>query len=98
MIGGSVNSASRLRDRLRSKMVNRYGVEDRPYADVAGVHDMFCGRYCVETALYGTEAVEIHSGKVRRNNDGPFGLDGGNRGPHRGIASVAVLQLQACAW
>jgi hypothetical protein len=76
--------------------VLRQRLEDLPYAVVVGVHDTFCSRYTVETALYGTEAVEIKSGSVRRSNDGFFGADAQKpKGRHRGIASVAVLQFTA---
>lgn len=93
--GGAVNSASRLRDRLRSKKASRYRVEGVPYVVVVGVHDPLCDRYDVETALYGTEAVEIRSGNLRRNNDGFFGAHGHSaKGRHRGIAAVAVLQFR----
>lgn len=92
VIGGMVNSAERLKDRVEAKAGGRYDIVDVPFLVVVGVHDTFCGDDDVEQALYGGESVLIPSGEPIRRNDGLFGIDKARpAGRHRRISAVAVI-------
>jgi hypothetical protein len=98
MTGGMVNTAARIRDRVNSKAGARYDVDSAPFLVVVGLHSVFETDYEVVTALYGSEAVEIPSGRMTRQNDGLFGVDTRHpRGRHRRVSAVAVLR-KVHAW
>jgi len=92
-IGGMVNTSGRIRDRVDAKAGGRYETDDAPFLIAIGMHDTFQTDYAIETALYGTEAVEVPSGVLTRNNDGTFGIDPGSpTGRHRRLSAVAFIR------
>ena len=85
-IGGSVDSAWRLRERLDDKAV-KYDLHGKPFAIVVGVRDSMCDLGDVHQALTGTPAVVVTTGKGVRKGDGFFGTgrDRAN-GKHSGVS------------
>ena len=93
VIGGTVNSGARLKDRIGAKAGTRYDIADVPFLVVAFVHDTLCTDVQVLWALYGTQSVTFPSGELLRENDGLFGLDKKYvDGRHRRVSGVAVVQ------
>ncbi|MET8090534.1 hypothetical protein [Micromonospora sp. NPDC005220] len=87
-IGGLVDSAARLRQRLEDKAV-KYELRDKPFAVVAGIRDSMCDIRDVHEALTGTSAIQISSGAMIRKGDGFFGT-GRDRtaGKHQRVSAV----------
>jgi hypothetical protein len=73
MIGGFVNSASRLRSALNAKAGKRYNLRNAPFAVFVIAHDTFLDLDDVAAALYGSELVSLPSGNISRGGDGFFG-------------------------
>lgn len=92
VIGGMVNSAERLRDRIIAKAGGRYDIADVPFVVAVGVHDTLCSDDQVLQALYGGESVVVETAQLTRRNDGLFGADREHReGRHRRVSGVAVV-------
>jgi hypothetical protein len=92
MIGGQVNAAERLRDRVASKAGGRYDIAEVPFVVAVGVHDTLCSDDQVMQALYGGESVVIPAGTLVRRNDGVFGADKERlEGRHRRVSGVMVV-------
>jgi hypothetical protein len=95
VIGGFVNSAFRLRDRLSQKAAKQrtvYQIEGVPFLVAVGVHDINCSTDEVVSALYGSEVVVVGSGMTARQGDGFFGAD--KERPHgrrRAVSGVVVV-------
>ena len=75
IVGGMVNAADRLRDRIAAKAGGRYDIADVPFVVAVGVHDTVCSDDQVEEALYGGESIVVATGQLVRRNDGVFGAD-----------------------
>jgi hypothetical protein len=96
VVGGFVNSASRLRARLAEKASSKqrelYGVDGLPFLVAVGVHDICCSTDEVIDALYGSLAVVVGTGEGVRQQDGFFGVDREHRdGRRRAVSGVAVV-------
>nr|BFE56487.1 hypothetical protein GCM10020063_010130 [Dactylosporangium thailandense] len=90
-IGGCVDSAERLRQRLDDKAV-KYDLRDKPFAIVVGVRDGMCDVGDVHQALTGTSAVVIATGEGVRKGDGFFGYGANRRaGKHQRVSAVFSL-------
>jgi len=91
-IGGCVDSAWRLRERLDDKAV-KYDLRGKPFAIVVGVRDSMCDLGDVHQALTGTPAVVVATGEGVRKGDGFFGT-GQDRadGKHRRVSAVFSVQ------
>jgi len=91
-IGGRVDSAWRLRERLDDKAV-KYDLRGKPFAIVVGVRDSMCDLGDVHQALTGTPAVVVATGEGVRKGDGFFGT-GRNRadGKHQRVSAVFSVQ------
>jgi len=96
-MGGEVNTATRIRDRVNEKAGGRYQIDGSPFLVAVALHDLFQTDHEMETAMYGTHAVQmsIHTAAaelIRRNN----GVFGANResplGRNRRLSAVAFLQ------
>lgn len=87
-IGGLINSAARLRERLDDKAV-KYDLRGKPFAIVVGVRDSMCDLGEVHQALTGTPAVVVATGEGVRKGDGFFGR-GRDRagGKHQRVSTV----------
>jgi hypothetical protein len=92
-IGGTVNTSARIRDRVDAKAGGRYALDDAPFLIAVGMHDTFQTDYAIETALYGSETVEVPSGVLGRRNDGSFGVSPASpTGRHRRVSAVAFIR------
>jgi len=92
-IGGFVNSAHRLRRRLRSKAA-KYDLRGKPFAIVVGVGDPMCDLDDVLDALTGNPAVVVATGESTREENGVYGPQRhGGRGVRRPALS-AVFAVQ----
>jgi hypothetical protein len=87
-IGGCVDSALWLRERLDDKAI-KYDLRSKPFAIVVGVRDSMCDLDEVHQALTGTPAIMIPSGEGVRRGDGFFG-NGRDRadGKHQRVSAV----------
>ena len=93
-IGGQVNTAERIRDRVNAKAGGRYQLDDAPFLVAVGLSvPLFQSDHQMVTALYGDQGVQVPSGKLIRHNKGVFGLHShqGN-GRNRRVSAVAFLQ------
>jgi hypothetical protein len=90
-VGGCVDSAIRLRERLDAK-ATKYDLYGKPYAIAVGVRDTMCDLREVHEALTGTSAVVIATGEGVRKGDGFFG-NGRTRteGKHRRVSAVCSI-------
>jgi hypothetical protein len=92
MIGGRVDTASRVRDRVNGKLPSRYDVPDGvPYLVVVGVRDFPGVRSSGVSACYGTPTVSVPSGEPGRAGDGVFGPTTDGRGRNERLSAVGVL-------
>jgi hypothetical protein len=95
IVGGFVNSASRLQARLAEKATKLRDVYEShgvPFIVAVGVHDINCSTDEVISALYGSEALIVATGALTRNRDGFFGADRRRpNGRRRSVAGVAVV-------
>ena len=92
-IGGQVEAASRLKDRVASKAGIRYDLGDLPYLVLVGVHDTVCSDYQVLEGLYGGETVTVPAGILGRAKNGFFGVDRARPdGRNRRVSAVGVLR------
>lgn len=73
LIGGMVNSAQRLKKKLKAKAGGKYDIATAPFLIIAGLHDAFCSEDQVLSALYGGDRLTLSSGEMGRRNDGLFG-------------------------
>ena len=97
-IGGCVNTAARIRDRIDAKAGSRYEIDVAPFLVAVALHDLFQTDHEMVTAMYGDEAVEIPSGRSLRRNNGVFGIDNQSpNGRNRRLSAVAFLQ-QVYVW
>lgn len=87
-IGGCVDSAVRLRDRLDDKAV-KYDLRGKPFAIAVGVRDNMCDLGEVYQAITGTPAVVVATGEGTRKGDGFFG-NGRDRtdGKHQRVSAI----------
>lgn len=93
VMGGTVNSEVRLKDRIEAKAGGRYDIADVPFLIVAAVHDPLCSDNQVLSALYGGESVVLSTNEMTRRNDGLFGVDRTqSQGRHRRVSAVAVIR------
>ncbi len=91
-IGGMVNAAGRLRERIVAKAGGRYDIADVPFVVAVGVHDTVCSDDEVIEALYGRASVDVQTRELVRRNDGVFGTDKERKdGRHRRVSGVAVI-------
>jgi hypothetical protein len=87
-VGGAVDSAVRLRERLDDKAV-KYDLRGKPFAIVIGVRDPMCDFNQVHQALTGTPAVVIATGNGIRKGDGFFGTGRlRTAGKHQRVSAV----------
>ena len=97
MIGGMVNAAERLKERIVAKAGGRYDIADVPFAIAVGIHDTMCTEEQIIEALYGGESVAfdpdgVEEARLVRRNDGVFGADKERpEGRHRRVSGVVVL-------
>jgi hypothetical protein len=91
VVGGMVNSGSRLQARVAGKAGGRYDIGDAPYLVAVGLHDTFCSEDQVVDGLYGGEAMNIETRQVVRRRDGLFG-DGGKNTRVSAVATLSQLQ------
>ena len=97
-MGGEVNTAKRIRQRVNDKAGGRYQIDTAPFLVAVALHDLFQNDHEIETSMYGTQAVQM-SGTVQvaaqivRYNNGVFGADGQSpEGKNRRLSAVAFLQ------
>jgi hypothetical protein len=91
-IGGFVNSGERLKERVVAKAGGRYAITGVPFVVAVGMHDMVCTDDQVVRGIYGSESIVVATGKLVRQNDGVFGIDGEHpEGRHRRVSAVAVV-------
>lgn len=97
MIGGMVNAAERLKERIVAKAGGRYDIADAPFVIAVGVHDTMCSDEQIMEALHGGESVAFDPDNVEdahpvRRNDGVFGADKErSEGRHRRVSGVVVV-------
>jgi len=72
-VGGLIDSAERLRDRLDTKAV-KYDLREKPFAIVVGARDSWCDIGEIHEALTGTPAVVVATGASTRCGNGFYGL------------------------
>jgi hypothetical protein len=93
IIGGTVTTAGRLRERVKAKAGSRYDIDGVPFLVAVGLHDVVGEDYEIINGLYGSEAVDLRSHQAVRRGDGFFGVDAtraaGRR--HRRVSGVAVV-------
>jgi hypothetical protein len=100
LIGGAVNTAARLKERIAAKAGGRYDIANVPFVVAVGVHDIMCSQDQIMEALYGGESVifdprEVQEARLVRRHDGVFGADRERPdGRHRRVSSVAVYDLR----
>ncbi|WP_306215267.1 hypothetical protein [Actinoplanes sp. RD1] len=90
-MGGLIDSATRLRERLDTK-AGKYDLGGKPFAIAVGARDSWCTLDEVHQALTGTPAVVIATGQGIRQGDGFFGT--GRRHPQgkrRHVSAVYAL-------
>jgi hypothetical protein len=97
-IGGWVNSAERLRARLGEKAPSNYALGDYPYVIAVGVNDSWLEIDGLLDALYGNEAVEIPTRRIRRVGNGYFGRDRVNPGGKNTRVSAVLAVMGFNAW
>lgn len=96
LIGGQINIAARLRDRLDRKAGGRYEIADVPFIVVACLRDVFYTDHEGLSAIHGSECVVIHADgsepTLSRRNDGLFGVNqSGTQGRNRRVSAVAIV-------
>lgn len=89
-IGGMVNSADRLRERVVKKGGGRYSIGEVPLLIAVGLHDTFCSEDQVVIGLYGGEDFAFEGGGRGARQPCVFG-DGTE---NRRIAAVATWRLR----
>lgn len=91
-IGGVVNAAARLKERVGAKAGGRYDLRDAPFLVAVGIHDVVCSDEQVLEAAVGGESIVLATQELVRRNDGLFGKDAANPdGRHRRLSGVAVI-------
>lgn len=92
-VGGWVNVAERLKEKIGKKKPKRYDIEGVPYVVFVVLHDPFGDEHDVANAVYGRNDFRIEGERWLRNNDGLFGLQARNRAKNSRISSVVHAAL-----
>lgn len=94
VVGGAVNSALRLRDRLRGKMPSRYDLpESAPYIIATVIRDSFCSSDEILTAVYGVNGLQhARSDRTGTAIDGCFFSSDPDQPMNRRVSAVLAVE------
>lgn len=96
-MGGFINPAAQLYERLRDKARHGYDTGDAPFLIFLSVRGVLPDGEDISNAIYGRTA-QLASSQLTRLNDGLFGYDTARaKGRHEHVSAVAVIR-GFCPW